>query len=241
MKATALMCTYGRHSFLERSVRMFLEQDYEDKHLVIFQNSPVFQTLDQEYPNITLVNQTGFDTVGDVFEEAIKYIPSDTDLVFIWDDDDIYFKNHISNGVAGILKYNKPAYKPMYALLKETQGLSRTSNTLEATWALRKEVLYHTGFSKYNFSDSHKAWVDYCNNNNLVYVDEKSPITFCYIWDDPEHLIVHTSAIEEKSNSRQIHHRFSADHGDRVITPCSKEIVDSLFVEMNAFLEMQKS
>jgi hypothetical protein len=51
MKATALMCTYGRHNFVERSVRMFLEQDYENKHLVIFQNSPVFQTMDQEYFN----------------------------------------------------------------------------------------------------------------------------------------------------------------------------------------------
>jgi hypothetical protein len=176
MKATALMCTYGRHNFVERSVRMFLEQDYENKHLLIFQNSPVFQAMDREYPNITLVNQSGFDTVGDVFEEAIKHLPSDTDVVFIWDDDDIYFSNHISNGVAGILKYNKLAYKPKFAWMRDKHEISKISNTLEATWALRKEILLHTGFSKHNFTDSHRAWVWYCEENDQVYVDDKAPL-----------------------------------------------------------------
>lgn len=236
MKAAALMCTYGRHSFVERSVRMFLEQDYEKKHLVIFQNSPVFQTMDREYPNITLVNQSGFDTVGDVFEEAVKHLPSDTDLVFIWDDDDIYFRNHISNGVAGILKYNKPAYKPKFALMRNKNGISKTSNTLEATWALRKEILLHVGFSKYNFSDSHRAWVWYCEENDQVYVDYDSPITFCYIWNDPEGMIIHTSGIENEENSKQIHHRLSADHGDRVITPCSKEKLNELYAEFKGYM-----
>jgi len=238
MKATALMCTYGRHKFLERSVRMFLEQDYENRHLIIFQNSPVFQTMDREYPNITLVNQTGFDTVGDVFEEDIKYLPPDTDVVFIWDDDDIYFNNHISNGVAGLLKYNKPAYKPKFSLMRDNNGISKISNTLEATWALRKEILLVAGFSKYNFSDSHRAWVVYCEENNKVYVDYESPVTFCYVWNDPERAIVHTSSIENKSNSKQIHHRLSFDHGDRVITPCSKDELDRLYAEFNNYLEL---
>jgi hypothetical protein len=236
MKATALMCTYGRHNFVERSVRMFLEQDYENKHLVIFQNSPVFQTLDQEYPDITLVNQSGFDTVGDVFEEAIKYLPSDTDLVFIWDDDDIYFKNHISNGVAGILKYNKSAYKPKFALMRDKYEISKISNTLEATWALRKEILLHAGFSKYNFTNSHRAWVRYCEENDKVYIDDKSPITFCYAWNNPEGVVVHTSAIENEENSKQIHHRLSADHGDRVITPCSIEKLNELYAEFSLYV-----
>src|ERR1035437_2926475 len=112
MKATALLCTYGRHFFLERSVRMFVEQDYEDKHLVIFQNSPVFQDLQQAYENITLVNDTGFDSLGDIYATAIKHIPQDTNFIFIWDDDDIYFPQHISKGVAGIIKNKKLAYKP---------------------------------------------------------------------------------------------------------------------------------
>lgn len=226
MKATALMCTYGRHKFLERSVRMFLEQDYEDKHLVIFQNSPIFQVMDKDYPNITLVNQCGFETVGEIYEEAIKHIPEDTDYVFIWDDDDIYFRNHISNGISGALKYGKPAYKPKYALMKSNEGVARISNTLEATWALRKEILLTAGFSKYNFSDSHRAWVRYCYDNDLVYEDSESPITFCYIWDDPTGFILHTSGIEDESNGKQIHHRLSGDHGDRVITPCSKAELD---------------
>lgn len=236
MKATALMCTYGRHFFLERSVRMFLEQDYENKHLVIFQNSPVFQTMHQEYPNVTLVNQTGFDTVGDVFEEAIKHIPDDTDLVFVWDDDDIYFRNHLSNGVAGIKKYNKLGYKPKYSLFKDAGEISVISNTLEATWALKKELLLNVGFSKYNFSDSHQAWVTYCFENDEVYEDEESPITFCYTWRNPEGVVVHTSSIESHPNSKQIHHANSSDHGDRVITPCSVEYLNGLYAELKEYL-----
>lgn len=236
MKATALMCTYGRHKFVERSVRMFLEQDYENKHLLIFQNSPVFQSLDKEYPNITIINQSGFDTMGDVFEEAIKYLPEDTDLVFVWDDDDIYFKNHLSNGVAGILRYGKPAYKPKSVLMRNGYDISWVSNTLEATWALKKEILFNVGFSKHNFTDSHRAWVRYCCDNNLVYEDEKSPITFCYSWGNPEGVVIHTSGIENEENSKQIHHRLSTDHGDRVITPCSHEELNILLAEFKEYL-----
>lgn len=236
MKATALMCTYGRHYFVERSVRMFLEQDYENKHLVIFQNSPIFQTLDQDYPNITLVNQTGFNTMGDVFEEAIKHLPSDTDLVFIWDDDDIYFPNHLRNGVAGIIKYKKLAYKPQYSLFRDRFEISRVSNTLEATWALRKELLFNVGFSKYNFSDSHRAWVTYCKENDEVSVDEDSPITFCYTWNNPEGLVIHTSAIEKRLDSKEIHHLYSNDNGDGIITPCELNDLINLYAEFDQFL-----
>jgi hypothetical protein len=237
MKATALMCTYGRHNFVERSVKMFLEQDYENKHLVIFQNSPIFQTMDQEYPDITLVNQSGFDTVGDIFEEAIKYLPSDTDLVFIWDDDDIYFRNHISNGVAGIVKYKKPAYKPKFALMRDKYEISKISNILEASWVLRKEILFNIGFSKHNFTDSHRTWVNYCIENNEVYEDE-SILTYCYTWNNPEGMVAHTSGIEYYKNSKQIHHRLSADHGDRVITPCSKEKLNELYAEFTEYINL---
>jgi len=235
MKATALMCTYGRHQFVERSVRMFLEQDYENKHIVIFQNSPEFQTMHEEYPNITLVNQTGFETMGNVYEEAIKHMPLDTDLVFVWDDD-IYFPNHISNGVAGILKYKKLAYKHKFSLMRNKYEISTISNTLEATWALRKELLLEVGFSNCNFTDSHRAWVSYCRENNEVYVDEDSPITFCYSWNNPESLVVHISSIEKLKNSKEIHHTYSTDHGDGVITPCSVESIHQLYSEFVKYI-----
>lgn len=191
--------------------------------------------MDREYTSITLVNQSGFDTVGKVFEEAIKHLPSDTDLVFIWDDD-IYFRNHISNGVAGILKYNKPAYRPKFALIRNKYEIGKISNTLEATWVLRKEILRNTGFSKHNFTDSHRAWVWYCEENDKVYIDDKATITYCYTWNNPEGVVIHTSGIENEENSRQIHHRLSADHGDRIITPCSKEKLDELYAEFKGYI-----
>lgn len=235
-KVTAIMATYGRHYCSERSIRMFLEQDYQNKHLLVLQNSPVFQRLAKEYNNITLVNKTGFDCMGDIFEEALNHIPSDTEFVCIWDDDDIYFRNHLSNGVRGITKCGKMGYKPKRSLFKKGDVVSAVSNTFEGSWILKLELLKKTGFNKLTFSNPHKLWVNYCIENNQGFFDPDSPFTYCYSWNNPEAPVYHVSGREKNPDNRELHHRSSTDHGDGIITPISLDALDRLYLGFDEHL-----
>ena len=98
MKVLAICCTSGRHSLLERSVRMFLDQDYIDKTLLIYQNSSVNQSLDESLKdkNIILINRSldsktnePYKNLGDIYNDLIQYIPDDIEVVTFSDDDDV--------------------------------------------------------------------------------------------------------------------------------------------------------
>lgn len=129
MKVCAIMATCGRHKLAERSLRFFLDQEYEDDHiLLIYNNSDVPLKLDvglgstiglgeveQGYPrvtftqmgkkNVTLINKLPdikYSNLGEIYTHALEKVPEDTDVIVHWDDDDIFLPNHISEGVKGL-------------------------------------------------------------------------------------------------------------------------------------------
>lgn len=234
-KVCAIMATCGRHTCAERSLGLFLNQDYQNKHLLIFQNSPTYQKLnDDEFGaviyvdlkrNITLVNNSGpFSSLGDIYDKALEFIPLDTDIITFWDDDDIFLPNHISEGVKGYFKANKNstknyiAYKPAKSYYRSTEGITLTSNTLEPSIFVDANHIIKYGFSD-KTTEQHLQWVNPLVENNQLFVDPGGLPTLIYNWGDRDIPTYKTSGDFQNPNNFSNVRNNSQDHGDGILTP----------------------
>jgi len=247
MKVVAIMATCGRHTLCERSVRLFRDQDYEGEHiLLIYNNSPIEQHpgLDAKdvelVPNkkVLLINQhvshrTGlpYENLGDIYNDALKYIPEDMDIVIHWDDDDLFLPNHISEGVKGVLRareQGKIAYKPAQSYYRHPGGIQLMSNTLEPSIFVPFSHLREHGYHE-STSDQHLKWVDPLAYGGQILVDEKGKPTLIYNWGDTDVPTFKTSGNAGHPNNFGNYRNFSQDHGDRIITPWPKEKVQKYY------------
>lgn len=228
MKVTALMATCGRHFYCERSVAMFLAQKYEDKHLIIIQNSEKEQKLDKNYDNITLINKFGFSNLGSIYNHALDFIPQDTDAICLFDDDDMYMPEHITEGVNGLKRGGKKAYKPKFSFMQMRYDISKINNVLEPSWFISADVVKREKFREES-SKHHFNWIDWCVKNKEIYVDPDGPSTLIYTWGNQERPCYKTSGYGKRPDAFEQYRKNSQDHGDGVITPNSKEEIDKIY------------
>jgi len=97
--AVCLCCTYGRPTELGEAVKCFLDQDYENKHLIISNDQEgVILKMEDLPQNITIVNHPKrFSSLGEK-RNAIK-CQMEADYYFVWDDDDLYTPWRISKSI----------------------------------------------------------------------------------------------------------------------------------------------
>lgn len=241
MKVCAIMATHGRHKCAERSLGLFIRQDYAyratngaSKHLLIYQNSDVPQYFDgnvtemdivsfitRESRVASIVNDPGpFTSLGDIYTQALKHVPEDTDLITFWDDDDIFLPNHISEGVAGYLRAKergKIAYKPAQSYYRDPRGISLMSNTLEPSIFVEYEHVKKYGFSD-KTTEQHLQWVEPLVSNDLIFVDPSGPPTLIYNWGD-NFPTYKTSGDYHNPKNFENCRANSKDHGDGILTP----------------------
>jgi len=227
MKVTAIMATCGRHLCAERSLSFFLRQTYENRHLLIFQNSEVHQELEESIDKslVTLVNNhidrtTGqpYTNLGAIYNDSLDFIPADTDVVTFWDDDDLFLDTHIEEGVKGFHKGNKTAYKPACSFYRsDMNSITRVNNTLEPSIFVKAEHLLKYGFANCT-TDQHLQWLDPLIQSETIYVDPMGKPTLIYNWGDPASMYK-TSGDMHNSQNFNNYRRMSKQHGDGVISP----------------------
>lgn len=233
MKVTAIMATCGRHYFCERSVGMFLNQTYSDKHLIIIQNSESNQKLDKEYDNITIINKSDFSNLGSIYNYALQFVPSDSEVFCLFDDDDIYMPNHIEEGVKGLIRGNKKAYKPQFSYFELSGEISKTSNVLEPSWFVEYDIIKQCKFRE-ETGLHHFNWIEWCQKTNNIYVDKDGASTLVYTWGNLERPVYKASGFNPKE-SFELYRKNSQDHGDGVITPMAVEQLEPLYNKIRAF------
>ncbi len=224
------MGTCGRHRCAERSLSLFLNQDYEDRLLLIYQNSEVQQTLHEsvDTSKVLLVNnhidsETGkrYQNLGAIYRDALSYIPEDVEVISFWDDDDLFLTDHISQGAVGYLKalsQNKIAYKPQKSYnryMKNPIGL--VENTLEPSIFVKASHIREYGFSP-DTTEQHLKWVHPLTQNNQLLVDPEGKPTLIYNWGD-DFPTWKTSGDFRNPENFNNYRNFSQDHGDRILTP----------------------
>lgn len=227
MKVTAVMATCGRHFCAERSLSLFLSQTYSNKHLLIYQNSEVYQKLDKNVDTrlVSLINNhidkttlKPYSSLGDIYLDAIQCIPSDTDIVIFWDDDDLFLIDHIEEGVKGLIRGGKSAYKPAQSyFLSHDNSLTKQVNTFEPSLFVRVEHIINKGFSR-TTTDQHLQWLDPLIFANDIFVDPQGKPTLIYNWGDHFYIYKTSGNPQDQSNFNE-YRRNSVQHGDHIISP----------------------
>ena len=96
---SCLTVTYGRPLLLGEAVKCFIDQDYENKELIILNDQEGVTLKIEDCPNnIKIYNHpTRFNSLG----EKRNYIKtlSDADYYCIWDDDDLFTPYRISESI----------------------------------------------------------------------------------------------------------------------------------------------
>ena len=102
--------TYGRVALLEEAMYCFLLQDYPGPKELIVLNDYVEQTLVFDHPEVRVINlPKRFRTVGEKRNAGVAL--ASHDLLFPWDDDDIYLPHRLSYSVAKF-EAQKGFFKP---------------------------------------------------------------------------------------------------------------------------------
>lgn len=238
-KYLGICATHGRHECLERAVGMFLNNDYENKHLLIFNNSTTKQKLNKEYENIILINQSvntwgdKFTSLGDIYNTILNTISElgiQPDVVSMWDDDDMYLPNHISEGVKGWSEAHslgKEAYKPKQSYYRHAGGVESMENTLEPSIFVSYEHM-----NKYGFSDEttaqHLAWVNPLVYEGKILVKSDGIKTLIYNWG-PDVPTFKTSGDPHNPNNFNNFRSFSQSEGNGTIHPYTKQQLERYF------------
>jgi glycosyltransferase involved in cell wall biosynthesis len=121
--AVSCIClTYGRPQVLEEAIYSFLLQDYGGRKELIVLNDYAGQTLYFDHSEVQVINcPKRFRTVGEKMNAAVAL--ASHDLLFVWDDDDIYLPHRLRFSVECFDK-QKGFFKPEQAWLWKRGELS---------------------------------------------------------------------------------------------------------------------
>jgi glycosyltransferase involved in cell wall biosynthesis len=121
--AVSCIClTYGRPELLEEAIHSFLVQDYAGPKELIVLNDYAGQSLTFDHADVQVINvNKRFRTVGEKMNAAVAL--ASHDLLFVWDDDDVYLPHRLSFSVSKFDR-QKGFFKPDKAWYWENGKLS---------------------------------------------------------------------------------------------------------------------
>lgn len=247
MHVLCLSATCGRHHLMERSLRLFLQQDFGGEHtLLIYNNSPVQQELAPlELPDnkhVILINQnidseTGkqYTSLGAIYNDLWKRIdPEEYPIVTHWDDDDLFLPNHIKEGFWGLMRARLRsdgiyyAYKPKYSFYRSAEGVSLSENTLEPSIFVDSQHVKDHGYSL-TTTEQHLQWVNPLKEKDEIFVDPAGIPTLIYNWGDIDIWTFKTSGDYRNPNNFNNYRQHSIDHGDYILTPWTLEQIEPYY------------
>lgn len=142
-KVSAYCATYGRVHLLEEAIYSFLMQDYKgEKELIILNDFPK-QRLFFDHPEVKVYNyKKKVATLGKKFNETVKFCTGD--ILFPWEDDDVYLPNKISLSVDKMLTNDKKIFHTKKAFYELSSG-----KIINAFDYFRGDLLYHVNMCIY--------------------------------------------------------------------------------------------
>ena len=95
---SCLCPTYGRPECVEEAIESFLRQDYRGAKELIVVNDLADQTLVCDHPDVRVINSKERITpLGGKFNAVAAMARGD--VLFVWEDDDIYLPHRISYSI----------------------------------------------------------------------------------------------------------------------------------------------
>lgn len=108
LKALVVCPTYGRIPFLNRMLASFLSQTYQNKNLVVVNDDKNIELV-CDYPNVHILNLR--EKIILPKKRNMGNFLVDCDIIFPYDDDDIFLPNRLQNHIDAYNEYDIPVYR----------------------------------------------------------------------------------------------------------------------------------
>lgn len=150
-KISAYCPTYARPYLLEESIQCFLNQDYKGEKELVILNDYAGHTLHFDHPEVKIYNiKEHIKPLGKKFNETIKLCTGD--ILFAWEDDDIFLPHRISMSVEKMLKSKKNMFHTQETFIHQTDGsvanvfaLYGAASLFHSAVAIKKDFFYEVG------------------------------------------------------------------------------------------------
>jgi glycosyltransferase involved in cell wall biosynthesis len=150
-KVSAYCPTYGRPFLLEESIQCFLNQDYQGEKELIILNDYSGYTLHFDHPEVKVYNvKEHIRPLGKKFNETIKLCTGD--ILFAWEDDDIFLPHRLSLTVEKMQKSGKEMFHTQEVLLHRGDGsvisvfeLYGAASLFHSSVAIKRSLFEQTG------------------------------------------------------------------------------------------------
>lgn len=220
---TAIMCTYGRFSFVERTVNLFLQQTYPNKRLIIFNTATaskeqIYQPPAKELQGlVTIINNnidyvTGepYTNVGAIRRDALTHAETEGYHV-TWDDDDIFLPWFMQQAVDRMKQKGLPSFKPAKSFFYSGDNLRLCQNTLEASVVADINKVREYGFLLETGKEGLEWYTKMRDNKELDENDTYYIPSYCFDWNSGEDVHRQSGDIDNPNNFNN-HKQRSVDH-----------------------------
>jgi glycosyltransferase involved in cell wall biosynthesis len=196
-KFSAVMCTYGRFTVVERTLNCFLQQTYPNKELIIYNtdvDSPYIDDGCKLLPhgvliinnNIDFVTKEPYTNVGAIRRDALTFAGGDYTCCF--DDDDIFLPHYIQQGINRVQETGLPFFKPELSFFYCGNVLQLVRNTMEASVCCDINKVREYGYLLETGSEGLGWYTKARDNRELNEYDKHYIPSYCFNWNDGEEM-----------------------------------------------------
>lgn len=213
---SCLTATHGRWSWVREAITCFVEQDYDNKELIILNNHPT--PLICELPQVKVYNEPYYPTLGDCRNRLLKLASGE--FVRTWDDDDLYLPWAISQGVKMI--EDAPAWKPKRSWFSKGNEVHELGeNVYEASITFRTEFARKHGYQS-SGGDEHNPIMFALQKENCKIDEMGIWASYIYRWDTPLWRISGSLGSDTIENRTRAWKEKNNEHGNgKLLTPAS--------------------
>lgn len=194
-QVTAIMCTYGRFTCVERAVNCFLAQTYPNKRLIIYntdEESP-YERQDWFIQHRILVWNNNMDyktkepytNVGAIRRDALELVSDQLGgYVVTWDDDDVFLPWFMEQAVDRMQTTGLPSFKPEKSFFYSGDYLRLVKNTLEASVVASYNKVMEYGYLLETGKEG-LGWYTKLRDNRELDENESYYLpSYCFNWND---------------------------------------------------------
>lgn len=182
MKFLCLCPVYGTPPHLiEESIQCFLDQKHPDKKLILYDDYGILPNIEHPdiYTIITTIREKNLSHKYNVMCHAIQ----EYDAVAIWDVDDLYLPNHLSEHNKVLQEHSCSYPKEVWSTYTGSPQKEIAGGRFWASCAVRRSVIQEIGFV-----DSKQANFDQQNLSRFMsYGVGTTSCTYVFRWADTDH------------------------------------------------------
>ena len=193
MMLSCVMITYRRFTCVERSISMFLAQDWAGESELIVLNT------DTDHPLVLgkslqehrielfncatdLVTGSSYQSTGAIRRDAASLARGS--YYICWDDDDVFLPWNNRQGIEGIERNKKKAWKPYRSFFATGNRIEVTGNYMEASVTVEMDEVKNS-FDLASGKE-HLSWYHRLRDSGELLEDSKDSVpSYCFNWSDP--------------------------------------------------------